>query len=127
VRGRLWLASVLALASCADPPEVRRAHGEILAARDAIRGGMRIGELCAAIEQLKLKHVSLRGQEGPQVAFDETVPQGGREWVLWVVFRDVRVASVRIRTRRSVLDQPKEAPPDLIWEPEDSDSYWMRE
>ena len=108
--------------------DAKRAHEEMLLVRSSIQSGMRPEEIEAAFKNLQPRYLRYAGAARSVVTVVQTAPESGlKEWVLWVSLRDGRAAALRIRTADSHEERPRDAPEDIIWQPEDPDTPFSRQ
>jgi hypothetical protein len=93
-----------------------RGECEILRLFSAIQTGMTRSDFSALMDSPEFKNLQVFEIPKDSILIRTPLEWGAANWVIWLDFRESRLARARIRTQDSENEKPKGAPPDKDFE-----------
>jgi len=69
----------------------------------------------ALVHQSRFRGLTLREDSPVEWGVEAPIETGAKNWVLYIEFKDSKVAALRVRTADSKNEHPKSAPPDQVF------------
>lgn len=116
--GKLIIVVSLAVFLCSSCTR-RNVYGEkisTLAAELGTRPHTK-DDVRALAQEPRFQGLTLHESSSTEWGVETPIEFGAKNWVLYIEFKDSRVAALRVRTADSKNEHPKSAPPDKVFLP----------